>query len=125
MGIRHGRDKRTGEHRADAGNAHQPSPHIRRPGARPDPAIILEDLGVHQSELVGEHLQAIARASARHSIVRLVMEDIDERQQPLAPDRRHNPELGHVAADRIRQLDALTHQHQTRAVQHQDALLLR
>jgi hypothetical protein len=31
----------------------------------------------------------------------------------LAPDRRNDTELGHVAADRVRQLDALPHQHQT------------
>ena len=100
MRIRHGRDKRTGEHRANTGNAHQPPPDIRRAGSHPDPAIILQDLGVHQSQLSGKHLQAVARLG-RHSIIGLVMESIRERQKPFAPDRRYDSELSHVASYHI------------------------
>ena len=92
--------------------------YIRRPGAHPDPAIILQDLGVHQSQLSGKHLQAMTRLS-RQSIIRILMKRIYECQKPVAPDRRYDSELSHVASDHIRQLDRLTHQHRPRAVQYQ------
>ena len=66
----------------------------------------------------------MARLS-RHSIIRILMKCIYKRQKPVAPDRRYNSELGHVASNHIRELDPLTHQHRPRAVKHHDALLFR
>jgi hypothetical protein len=91
-------NRSTGKYRTNARNAHQPSSHIRPPGAHPDRAIILKDLSVHQSQLSSEHLQAKARLR-RHAIVRLLMQRIDECQKPLAADRRHTPARAETGDD--------------------------
>ena len=55
----------------------------------------------------------------------LIGNDGDELREPIAADRRHSPELAQMPSDRVRDLDALTHQHKPNAMQRHDALLLR
>jgi hypothetical protein len=53
-----------------------------------------------------------------------VGDQLDERSQALSADRRCQSELCHVAADRVRELDAPPHEHQKGTVEHHHALLL-
>jgi hypothetical protein len=110
------------QERADARDIHQPATDLGRAGAGSDPTVRFQDLIIDQGELSSQHRQASSCLS-RHAFV-VIDDEPDESTQALPPNRRGKPELRHVASDRIRELDALAHEHQPNAMQHHDALLL-
>ena len=60
----------------------------------------------------------------RHSLVVWIGDDIEQFLDAMTPDRRDDPELSKMSADRIDHGSLLTNKQVARAVEHQAALLL-
>ena len=73
----------------------------------------------------GQHCGLSAHPCVRrHPIIRSVSNDVEKLIDPVPADRRHDPELGEVRPQRVRQLCPLTAENQTDPAQHHRALLL-
>ena len=83
----------------------------------------LEDLVVHQRELRRQHRKAGARFVG-YTFICVGNRPRCSCAKPLRPIGATIPNSRHVPADRVRELDALTHQHQPNPMQHHHALLL-
>jgi hypothetical protein len=108
--IGDGCDKRTRQQRTYPGDIHQSAPQLGLSRTRADPAIVFEDLFLHDPELGLQHPQAKPCVSGYSGVV-FVVDDDKQLLDSIPPDRRHDPELGQVGSHRVRYLRALAVEH--------------
>ena len=88
-----------------------------------DQAIELQDMRFQHTQLVAESCETRSRYLGHASVI-YIGDDLKKLLNTAAPDRRHNPKLGKVSAERIGYRILLAYQEMTRAMEHQAALLL-
>ena len=85
-------DERARQKWTDAWDLHQPTTKLGLSRTRPDPAIVLKNLFLHDLELRLQHAQAEPRVS-RYSGIVFVVDDHEQLLNSITTDRRHDPKL--------------------------------
>ena len=86
-------------------------------------AVELQDLRLEHPQLGAERGETRAR-NLGHPFVTWIGDDVEQFLDTLASDRRDDPELGKMGADRIDHRGLLADEEMARAMEHQAALLL-
>src|SRR5918994_4926402 len=116
-------DQSGGQRRTDAGNVIKPLARLVGPVPGDDHTVELQDLRLKRPQLSAERGET--RAGDRgHPFVTWIGDHPKQLLDTIASDRRDDPELCKMGADRIDHRSLLADQQMARAMEHQAALLL-
>ena len=88
------------EQRADTGNVIEAFADFAHPVPGEDAAIPIKDLMLHHLKLIAQRQQTIL-CGGRHTVITVILDNVEQPLQPIAADARDNAELGQVGAQGI------------------------